>query len=454
MIGVSKLQSNSKGFRMTTVAQLAQTLQNLLNRSPAELGRPSGFVKRQSKLHPTAFSQALILGWLENPEATLEELAQHLAALGLSISPQGLDYRLNAQAAELLKQLLARATREMIAVAPVAIPLLQRFNGVYLQDSTTLSLPQALGHVWQGCGGRPDEGQAALKVQVQFDLCTGCLSHVGLQAGRAPDRNAPVQSLPLPAGALRLADLGYFSLAVFEALSQADVYWLSRYQAQVGVRTVQGEPLDLPGWLRSQTAPEIDIPIQLGSEARQACRLLAVQVPRDVAAARRRQLRAQANKKGQAPSRVRLALAGWTIFVTNLPADKLRVSEALVLGRCRWQIELLFERWKSQGKVGQSRSAKPWRILCEIYAKLLAMVIQHWVLLISCWHYPDRSLRKALKTVRNFAFQILLALHLPGRLPLILALIQGSLATGCRINKRKRAPHTFQLLLAVTQPLP
>jgi hypothetical protein len=448
MIGVSKLHQNPEGFLMITVTQLSKTLQDLLTTTANELARPTGFVERESKISGAIFTQALTLGWLENPEATLEELTQQVAALGVRVSAQGLDCRLNERAAELLKQILGRAAQEMVAVEPVAIPLLQRFQGVYIQDSTTLTLPNDLAQVWPGCGGNGSVGQAALKVQVQFDLCSGCLSHLDLQSGRAQDRNAPVQTVPLPVGSLRLADLGYFSVAVFQALSQTGVYWLSRYQAQVGLWDEQGNRLELPDWLASQTAQIIDFPVCLSVGYRLPCRLLAVRVPQAVAATRRRQLRTQARKKGQTVSQARLRLAAWTIFVTNVPVEKLTVAEALVLGRCRWQIELLFNRWKTDGKVGQSRRTKPWPILCELYAKLLGALIQHWILLIGCWHYPDRSLRKALKTVRKYALSILLALDRTARLAEILARIQQGLRAGCRINKRKAAPHTFQLLLA------
>jgi IS4 transposase len=84
-----------------------------------------------------------------------------------------------------------------------------------------------------------------------------------------------------------------------------------------------------------------------------------------------------------------------------VPPERLTLREALVLGRMRWQIELLFKLWKSHGHVDESRSTKPWRILCEVYAKLLAMLVQHWVFLVSLWAYPDRSLPKAAQTVQK-----------------------------------------------------
>ncbi len=146
-------------------------------------------------------------------------------------------------------------------------------------------------------------------------------------------------------------------------------------------------------------------------------------------------------------SQARLTLADWTIYATNLSPGQLSVAEALVLGRVRWQIELLFKLWKSQGHLDRWRSTKPWRILCEVYAKLLTLLIQHWVFLSSSWEYPDRSLSKAAQTVRKQAWYLASVFDSAQRLIEALRVIQRCLAAGCRINKRRADPHTYQLLL-------
>ena len=89
------------------------------------------------------------------------------------------------------------------------------------------------------------------------------------------------------------------------------------------------------------------------------------------------------------------------MLITNVPSTRLSFDEALVLYAARWQIELLFKLWKSHAKLGISRSQKPWRILCEIYAKLLAVLVQHWVLRLGCWNHPNRSLIKAAQVIRD-----------------------------------------------------
>ena len=127
------------------------------------------------------------------------------------------------------------------------------------------------------------------------------------------------------------------------------------------------------------------------------------------------------------------------------------LDEALVLMRCRWQIELIFKLWKSHGSIDEWRTENPWRILCEVYAKLIVMIIQHWILLAGCWQYPDRSLFKAVKTIQKHAMNLACAFASGTRERLLetLETIQRCLSVGCRINKRKAKPHTYQLLLAI-----
>ncbi len=108
---------------------------------------------------------------------------------------------------------------------------------------------------------------------------------------------------------------------------------------------------------------------------------------------------------------------------------------------------MLFTLWKSHGEIDASRSAKPWRVLCEVFAKLLAMVIQHWVLLTGCWSFPHRSLVKAAQTVRQHALHLATTLADPAALAAALRIIHRALAAGCRLNRRKTKPNTYQLLL-------
>lgn len=432
---------------MWTVAQLSATLQTLVTTTANDMARETGFVQRASKLTGAHFVQALLFGWLNNPQATLQQLAQMAGTVGVAISPQGLDQRFTRSAAQFLHRVLEAAICSVVVSDPVAIPLLQRFQGVYLLDSSTIVLPNALADIWQGCGGSTQEHtQSALKLQVQFELLTGALIGPCLQHGRAHDL-PPGQPVTFPAGSLRLADLGYFRLEHLRDLSQAGVYWLSRLHLHTSVFDHNGTGLELCSWLTQQEAELLDVPVLLGSSHHLPARLLVVKVPAQVAKLRRQRLRQEAKRLGRTMSKRHLALASWTILVTNVPVSQLSVAEALVLLRARWQIELLFKLWKSHGLLDESRSANPWRRLCELYAKLLVLLVQHWLLVLSCWQYPDRSLMQAAQTIQRYATSLALALPRLKRLAEVIIGIQRCLQVGCRITRRCKRPGTYQLLL-------
>jgi hypothetical protein len=432
----------------TTIDEIAQALQGVFLITADERARPSGFVQRASKITGPLFAQTLTFGWLANPQATLEELAQTAAGLGTPVTPQAVDQRFTPQAADFLHDLLQDAVRRVVVSEPAAVPILQRFpGGVEVLDGTTVTLPDALEEVWQGCGSGQDHGgRAAVKLQVRLNLLDGHLTGPYPEPGRASDQRSVLQTAPLPPGTLRLADLGYFCLAHLADLSRQGVYWLSRLEHGTKVFDAAGTKWKLADFLRQQPPGPVDVPVEVGVAERLPCRLVAKQVPPEVAAQRRERLRKKAIKKGHRLDPDRWALADWTVYILNVPAAQLTLAEAFVLGRCRWQIELLFKLWKSEGQIDESRSAKPWRLLTELYAKLLGMVVQHWLLLVSCWHRPERSLRKASRTVRAHALNLVQVLEFGYLVRATIGIVQRCLRTGCRINRRRRDPPTHQLL--------
>jgi hypothetical protein len=422
-------------------------MQTVLTTKADEAASETGFVQRKSKMGGASFVQTLVLGWLQKPEATLEELTQTSAALGVTITPQGLEQRFNEPAAQCLQKVLEEAVSKVISAEPVAIPILQRFSETYLDDSTTVTLPQELAEVWSGSGYADPDSCAGLKLQVRLDYTHGTLHGPFLQDGRSHDRKSVLQQMPVATHSLRIADLGYWSLDALKEHGNQDGYWLFRAHVQTKLYTQDGRCWSLVELLQSIPDAEIDLPVQLGVQARIPARLLAVRLPQEVAEKRRRALHKEARHKGQPVSKDRLALADWNIFVTSAPVELLTLREALVLARVRWQIELLFKLWKSHGQIDEWRSCKPWRILCEVYAKLIAMIIQHWLLLLSCWRFPDRSLVKAAATIRNHAITLTCSIVSTQALSHAIEIIQRCLSVGCRINKRRTQPHTYQLLL-------
>jgi hypothetical protein len=425
----------------TTVSELCTSLQTLLIDDAQRLGRESGFIQRERKLNGASFVQSVVFGWQANPQASLEELCQSAAVCGVTISPQGLQERLNnPQAAQFLQQMVEQSLTYLVAGSTAPSDKLSRFNGIYLQDSTIIQLPASLADHWRASGNQSSRG-AGLKVQTVFNYRNGQLQ---LQLVEAIANDCPLQTVDLPAGSLRLADIGYFKVKVFETLNEHAVWWLTRLPARVGM-WVNDRVVNIATWLTQMCPGEsLDIAVQITAQ-RFACRLIAQRVPPEVADQRREQVRQDAARRGYNLRPETLALCDWTVMVTNLPADALSPDEALLLLRLRWQIELLFKLWKHTLAVDDWRTQHPWQILTEVFAKLLLAVIQHWIVLLGCWGEPDRSLVKAALLLRKHAF------HLASQLthfPALVVALQSILPTlrRCVIKKRKARPATFQLL--------
>ena len=148
---------------MVTIPQVAEALQTVLTETARQQGERTGFVQRPGKLNGASWTQTLVFGWLADPQATLESLAQTAALVGVAVSPQALDERFSPAAAECVRGVLEAGLHQLLAAQPAALPLLERFSGVYIQDSTQIALPAELAAVWRGNGGK-DSG-AALKLK-------------------------------------------------------------------------------------------------------------------------------------------------------------------------------------------------------------------------------------------------------------------------------------------------
>lgn len=137
---------------MTSIADLTQTLQTLLTTTAEASATHTGCIQRHRKLSGATVVQTLALGWLHQPAATLNHLAQMAATLGVPITPQGLDRRLTEQTALCLKAVLDVAMTQVVASDPVAVALLRRFWAVMIQEGSIVLLPEVCQRRWPARG--------------------------------------------------------------------------------------------------------------------------------------------------------------------------------------------------------------------------------------------------------------------------------------------------------------
>src|SRR5947209_15231241 len=442
-----------RGNPMNTITHVAETVQRIIGEEAEQLAREVGFLKRKRVLSGADFVQSLILGWLQEPEITLDGLTQVLERREVSISASGLSQRFTPEAATLLQRVLERLSAEQMEVEPVEIELLKQFSAVILEDSSTITLPAKLAEVWRGCGGSTGTSEAAIKLFVRWDVLRGELQGPGLEHGRRNDKRGPLALSDLPDGCLYVADLGFFGVQRLSAIAHGEPgqtgvkrYFVSRYQSKTVLQTRSGHRINLRGILPEQVGQVVEVGALLGQAGRLPVRVILLRVPKEVADQRRERIREAAQDQGRSPDEEVLYLADWTIVLTNVPRRRLSSEQVLVIVRLRWQIERLFRLWKEHGYIDQWRSKKPWRILSEVYAKLAAMVIQQWLIQLGCWHDPHRSLFKAAQVVHREANRILVALY-KGGLEEELGDMLRCMRSGCRLNTRKTNQNTSQFLL-------
>jgi Transposase DDE domain len=455
---------------MSSISQVADALKRVLTTSAKELERETDFVQRSTaQLDGPIFVQTTVFGWMDNAEASYPQLRHVAASLGVLVSTQAVEQRFGVESAALLREVLQEAVGEVLCSETSAPELLRRFNGVYVQDGTIISLPPELGDEWRGCGGStPEAGQSSLRVQVRLDLAQGGMQGPWLQEGRAAERSGEAHEAPLPEGCLYNVDAGYFTLGEMRAHGKTGCYWLTAARAGTLLIDERGQSWDLLSFLGAQTGNEVDVQVFLGKRERLPVRLIARRVRAEQAARRRANAKrtleskakgvqrpnvrkhgranAKPQRKHKKTGKARLQLLDWTILITNVPQEVLSVDEALVLARCRWQIELCWKLWKQVGKVDTWRSAKPYRILTEIYAKLLGCLITHWFTLLECWQAPNRSMVKARQVMQWMA--PVLALGVAGVVPLetMVQCTSHTMASGCTVNSRLKRPAAYQLV--------
>ncbi len=342
----------------------------------------------------------------------------------------------------------AEAVGVLLETTAAAIPLLRRFRRVSVEDCTVVALPACLAEAYPGCGGNDAEGrdQAALKMYVRMDLTDGAVTDLAFQPGKQPDVAAGQEAAPLPAGSLRLKDLGFFDLDMAARDSRAGVHWVSRLPSGVTLREGDRPAESIAAFLQRQVEDAVDVGVRVGQERPLTCRLMAVRCPEAVRQKRLRKLGQRARKKGRPVSTRQRELCGWTVLITDLAAGELTFDEAWVLYRARWQIELLFKLWKGRGGLARSRGRRGDRVLCEVLAKLVAMLVQHWLLLTAGPWLDGRAATRKVRRLRRLLTELVEALGERAALEAVLRRIGEELHRLRPRNRRKKKPGTIELL--------
>ena len=339
------------------------------------IARQTGFMKRKSrKIEPIVFIRAfiamalcttfslrtcaIVLGILANTVVSK-------VALFKRTTPRSIDFM-----SHILFSILARVSelnKEVHAGAFI------HFRRVLLNDSTNISLPPALSSVFPGSRNQTGKRSASLRIQATYDYLAETFVSLRITPFGCNDQGASPFILKfLRTGDLVLRDLGYFSLKVFAAICKKKAYFLSRFYYRATLFDSNDQRFDLLSFLRSNTV--LDRWLFLGSKERLPVRVVAIPVPKNIAAARRRKLRHNRDRRFT-PTQNQLALLGWEIFITNVSEHVWDTQTVCSIYGVRWRIEIIFKSWKSHFHMNAFHHPTPTEVYLIIYSRLIFITL-------------------------------------------------------------------------------
>jgi hypothetical protein len=227
-----------------------------------------------------------------------------------------------------------------------------RIKRVLIGDASTFTLHPSLANIFPGSKNQTDVPKAHLKLQLITDLLTGKWVHFSFDAYGRSDMKAALDFMPsLEAGDLLIRDLGYACMASFQAIIDADAFFISRLKSSFQVFDREGKRIPLRKTLQ-RLAPNpgdvVRLPIMMTRSNGVKCILVAQRCPQHVGNIRRRKRKEHNKAQGfNPPSKRTLQLQNWTILVTNLETEDADNEQIFQWYQMRWRIENIFKACKS-----------------------------------------------------------------------------------------------------------
>jgi hypothetical protein len=382
---------------------------NFFAKKATQIDKEVKFVKRKSKLNAQLFSEVLIMGCLSDPAISLERICRMLKERGVKITKQGLHQRFNQEATGLMKNLCTQSLKQFSTKNENVLRLLEPFSTVKMQDSTGMSLSDNLKNIFKGHGGSGSE--AGIKIQTLYDYVQGQIDKITVTQGTRNDQGFDDHLDKVKEGGLLLQDLGYFKVKSFEKIAAKRAYFISRYSYPTAIFDEHGKRMDLLKVL-AKLDSVFSKDVSLGKKEKLAVRLIALPLPAEEVEKRLKKLRKKAQKSGRGLTRETIELAKWSLYITNVPEKWLNAEQVHLVYSVRWQIELLFKVFKSEAGLAKVSGKKPDRILCELYAKLICVVILLYLSFPIRWQdTQELSFYKAYKVLKLKASDFFKSLH-------------------------------------------
>jgi hypothetical protein len=234
-----------------------------------------------------------------------------------------------------------------------------------LMDGTRVSRPGSKGTDWV--------------LHLSLDMGHLCLDGVEVTDAHSGETLA---RYPVQPGEIRVGDRGYAYANSLGPVLASEGRLVVRINWQnLPLEWADGSRVEIARLLRDWPAQQAVVEHSLWlrtTQGRFAVRLLLAALPQEAADRARQRVYKIYSKKGRTPDERTLLAAGFTLLLTNLPADTWPIQEVLALYRVRWQVEMMIKRLKSVGHLDHLRAKDPRLAQVYLLGKLLAaLFIDH-----------------------------------------------------------------------------
>ena len=415
-----------------------------------KIARLCGYIQRSTgKISP----KSLILGFMQmasKQRNTYTDWATEIGLLeGRTFSKQALNERMRPQTELFVKSVVEKIISKQIPQVQTRKNkgTLKHFKSVKIDDSTIISLPDALAEEYPGnvsCGVK----KAQAKIHALYNLTENNFSFLKVHSFSNNDQSLSANVLPyLQKGDLCLRDLGFTVLNVVSKLIDNGIYFIGRKGYTSKVYEVEnGAEINLVKELSKRKF--IDREVIIGKQQQIKIRLIALPIPPEQAAQRRRKAIADRDKRLH-HNLDYYKLLNYSIYITNISPKKCNAEEIFNLYKLRWRIEIIFKSWKScfsLEKIIHRQCKNVIRINCIIYLMLLYIYLFHVLWCNQCESEMEResspehlSILKLAKFFNTYFMQLITSRKLKKE-------IIEQIKVHCTYDKRKDRDNAKQFL--------
>jgi len=256
-------------------------------------------------------------------------------------------------------------------------------------DATTVKEPGRTGSLW--------------RLHYSVRLPSLACDFFKLTATEGPGAGETFRQFPIAEGDYVLADRGYSTAAGLDHVVSAGGHVTVRVNTgSLSFRTTDGAPFDLLAHvttLKRASAVGSWSAVAGGNGVAVPGRVCAIRKTQEAIRIAHRKLRSEATRRGKQTKPRTLEFARYVIVFTTFPEADFTDAEVLEWYRTRWQVELVFKRFKSLAQLGHlpkydDESAKAW-----LYGKLLvALLVEkliHHATAVSPWGYRVEAVQAA-----------------------------------------------------------